>query len=208
MTFDISETLAPKSDQLDAIELLGQPRTFTVTNVTKGNAEQPVEIHLAEFPRPWRPSKSMRRVLAACWGAEASAWTGRRMTLYCDETVRFGSEVVGGTRISALSHIPKRKSIPLLVTKGRSAMFTVEPLPDAPPPSDGITAQQTARLTELFNDAGIERAARIGYCSERIGRDITKPADLSRAEADVIIDALAAMLDPADDATLPMDGAE
>lgn len=131
---DISDTLAPNSDQLDAVDLLGSgPRTFTIADVTKGNAEQPVQIKLAEFPRPWRPGKSMRRVLAACWGTDASTWVGRRVTLYCDETVRFGNDVVGGTRIAALSHIGgKRKAVPLLVSRGKSATFTVQPLPDAP----------------------------------------------------------------------------
>ena len=47
---DITETLAPKSDQLDAVDLLGGPRTFTITGVKAGNEEQPVQISLAEFP--------------------------------------------------------------------------------------------------------------------------------------------------------------
>jgi hypothetical protein len=132
MTFDISETLAPKSDQLDAVDLLGGPQTFTITKVSKGNAEQPVNVHLAEFPRVWRPGKSMRRVLAACWGTDAATWIGRRVTLYCDQSVMFGNDVVGGTRISHLSHIDGRKAVPLLVKRGKSATFTVEPLPDAP----------------------------------------------------------------------------
>lgn len=127
---DISETLAPNSDQLDACDLIGNPRTFTITEVSKGNAEQPVNVHLAEFPRVWRPGKSMRRVLAACWGTDASEWVGRRVELYCDETVRFGNDVVGGTRISRLSHIDKRRSVPLLVKRGKSAAFVVEPLPE------------------------------------------------------------------------------
>ena len=127
---DISETLAPKSDQLDAIELVGKPQTFTVTNVTAGKEDQPVNVHLAEFPRVWRPGKSMRRVLAACWGTDASQWVGRRVTLYCDETVTFGNDVTGGTRISHLSHIDGVKKIPLLVKRGKSATFTVTPLPE------------------------------------------------------------------------------
>jgi hypothetical protein len=130
LAVDISETLAPNSDQLDAIDLVSGPRTFTITKVTAHNAEQPVNVHLAEFPRVWRPGKSMRRVLAACWGTDASTWVGRRVTLYCDESVRFGSEVVGGTRISHLSHIDKPKSVPLLVSRGKSATFTVQPLPE------------------------------------------------------------------------------
>jgi hypothetical protein len=134
MSFDITDTLAPKSDQLDAVDLLGGPRTFTITSVTEGNAEQPVQVHLAEFPRVWRPGKSMRRVLAACWGPQATEWTGRRVTLYCDPKVKFGGDEVGGTRISHLSHIDSVRKIPLLVTKGRSAVFTVQPLKETAPP--------------------------------------------------------------------------
>ncbi len=157
MTLDISDTLAPDSDQLDAIDLLGHPRTFTIKSVSKGNAEQPVQVHLAEFPRPWRPGKSMRRVLAACWGTDASAWVGRRVTLYCDESVRFGSEVVGGTRISHLSHIDKAKSIPLLVSRGKSATYRVQPLADAAPPVD----DPLAALRAEWKSASPERRAEI-----------------------------------------------
>lgn len=143
MTFDISDTLAPNSDQLDAVDLLGGDRTFTIANVSRGNDEQPVQIHLAELPRPWRPGKSMRRVLAACWGTDANAYVGRRVTLYCDPDVIFGKENVGGTRIRALSDIPGPKKVPLLVSRGKSATFTVQPLKDAPKPT-GPTLEQVA----------------------------------------------------------------
>jgi hypothetical protein len=137
---DISDTLAPNSDQLDAVDLLGGPRTFTITQVSKGKDDQPVNIHLAEFPRVWRPGKSMRRVLAACWGTDAAVYVGRRVTLYCDESVMFGKDRVGGTRISHLSHLDKPKSVPLLVSRGKSATFTVDPLPD-PSPIDKLRAE-------------------------------------------------------------------
>ena len=153
---DISDTLAPNSDQLDACDLIGHPRTFTITEVSKGNAEQPVQIKLAEFPRVWRPGKSMRRVLAACWGTDASAWVGRRVTLYCDETVRFGNDVVGGTRIAALSHIDKPKSVPLLISRGKSATFKVQPLPNEP-----TTEERIASLGAEWKTADPERRAAI-----------------------------------------------
>lgn len=166
MTFDISETLAPNSDQLDAIDLLGGPRTFTIAGVSKGNAEQPVNIQLAEFPRVWRPGKSMRRVLAACWGTDASVWVGRRVTLYCDETIRFGTEVVGGTRISHLSHIDKPRSVPLLVSRGKSATFRVQPLPQTPDtttaplsPVDALRAEWTTASPERKKAIEAEVAA-------------------------------------------------
>lgn len=156
---DISDTLAPNSDQLDAVDLLGGPQTFTIVRVSKGKDDQPVNIELAEFPRVWRPGKSMRRVLAACWGTDASAWAGRRVTLYCDETIRFGNDVVGGTRISHLSHIDKPKAIPLLISRGKSATFRVQPLPDAPAPDP--TAARIAELKVEWKAADAERRAAI-----------------------------------------------
>lgn len=141
---DISSTLEPNSDQLDAVELLGGPRIFTIERVSRGNEEQPVNVHLLGFPRPWRPGVSMRRVLASCWGVDASAWVGRRVELYCDPNVRFGSEAVGGTRIAKLSHIAKEQKIPLLVSRGKSATFIVLPLANAAPASSSQAAAEPA----------------------------------------------------------------
>lgn len=132
---DLTESIAPKSDQLDAVDLVGGPRTFTITDVSKHNAEQPFNFHLAEFPRVWRPGKSMRRVIVQAWGSKAANYVGKRLTLYCDPSVQFGGEAVGGTRISHMSGIDKPLRVPLLVKRGKSAIFTVQPLPDAPQPA-------------------------------------------------------------------------
>lgn len=153
---DISDTLQPNSDQLDAIELVSGPRIFLIESVSRGNAEQPVNIHFADFPRPWRPGKSMRRVLVACWGADAAQYVGRRVELFCDTEVVFGGKAVGGTRVSRLSHIDKKKSVPLLVARGKSAMFTVEPLPDAAPVDPRI-----AKLRAEWDTADPERREQI-----------------------------------------------
>jgi hypothetical protein len=160
---DITDSLAPASDQLDAIELATGPRIFTVESVSKGSLEQPVQVHLVDFPRPWRPSKGMRRVLAACWGTDASEWTGRRVKLYYDETVTFGKETPGGTRIAALSHIDKPKKVPLLIARGKSATYTVEPLPDAAPAptTDPAAAERIATLREEFRTADEDRKVAI-----------------------------------------------
>ena len=206
---DISDTLAPNSDQLDAVDLLGGPRTFTITKVSKGSSEQPVNVHLAEFPRVWRPGKSMRRVLAACWGTDAATWTGRRVTLYCDESVTFGPDVVGGTRISHLSHIDKPRRIPLMVKRGKSATFTVQPLAE---PATVVTADdavqaayealgaeviepmskvQSVLLGDSFTAAGItDKSDRLAYASEVVGRTLATSAELTKREASDVIDAL------------------
>lgn len=131
---DISETIQANSLQINADDLTGSPRTVTITNVEAGTSEQPVFIHVAEFPgRTYRPGKSMRRVLVHAWGPEASEYIGRRLTLFNDQTIRFGKEVTGGIRISHMSHIDKRLTMPLTVTRGKRSPYTVDPLPDAAP---------------------------------------------------------------------------
>jgi len=131
---DLSDSIIPKSDQLNAEDLLSGPRTVTVEKVTAGNAEQPVFVHLVEFPgRPFKPSKTVRRILVAAWGRDSSAYVGRRMTLYCDPTVRFGGIEVGGIRVSHLSNIDKRLNLALTVTRGKRAPYVVEPLTESQP---------------------------------------------------------------------------
>jgi len=125
---DMTKTIEPKSDQLDAVDLITGPRTFTITKLTAGSTEQPVNVHLKESPRPWRPSKSMRRVLVGVWGADGTVYTNRRVTLYCDPNVEFGGIKVGGIKISHMSHIDEPVVVNLLVKRGKTEMFRVQPL--------------------------------------------------------------------------------
>lgn len=158
MDLDMTESLAPKSDQLDAIDLVAGPRTFTIENVSKHNAEQPFNFHLAGFPRVWRPGKSMRRVIAAAWGTKAAAYIGQSVTLYCDPSVQFGNEAVGGTRISHMTGLDKPLKVPLLVKKGRSAVFTVQPLA-APAPKRDWLAEAALANGDVENVKAVYMAA-------------------------------------------------
>lgn len=164
---DISSTLEPKSDQLDAVDLAHGSRVFTITKVTKGNSEQPVNIHLAEFPRVWRPGKNMRRVLAGCWGKETDSWPeGARVELYCDESVVFAGVAVGGIRISKVSHIDgPQKKIPLILTKGKSVVWTVDRLaddvPTSTPAAEDPTAARIAALRAEWKTADDSRKVEI-----------------------------------------------
>jgi len=190
---DMSGTIAPKSDQLDAVDLLGGDRTFTIARVTRNNDEQPFNFHLAEFPRPWRPNLSMRRVLMACWGPDAATYVGRRVTLYCDPDVEFGGAAVGGTRIRALSHLDKPKQVPLLVKRGKSKVFTVKPLPAVTEPvADTATREQRNRIAELLREQGVtDKDTSLAMVSQAVGRDVESTASLTRAEADDVIKQLA-----------------
>lgn len=153
---DLTKALAPKSDQLDFADLDGsEPQVFTITSVSENGSEladqQPVNITLAEFPRVWRPSKGMLRVLADNWGKDVKVWVGRRVELYGDPNVYFGREKRGGTRISRLSHITATKSTLVNPRGGKGAYHSVKPLPDAPTaPTEADVATNTNQ-TELAN---------------------------------------------------------
>ena len=126
---DLTESIIPRSDQINADDLIAGPITVTITDAYPGGAEQPVDITLAETPgRAYRPSKSMRRVLVAAWGKQSSAYVGRRLTLYRNPDITFGSAKVGGIEISHMSHIDKPLTLALTRARGKRTPFTVQPL--------------------------------------------------------------------------------
>src|SRR5690606_2824006 len=164
---DMTESIAPRSDRMNADDLLTGPRTFTIVDVRRSSdGDSPVDVILAEFPqgRPFKPSKSMRRILVAAWGADAAAYKGRRLTLFRDPNVTFGRDKVGGIRISHLSHIDKPLTIALTVTRGKRAPYKVDPLPDRAPaaqPVDEATVAALAELREEWKTADPERQKQI-----------------------------------------------
>lgn len=161
---DLTTTIEADSTQVNADDLTGAPRTVTITGVSKGTAEQPVNFELAEFPgRAYRPCKSMRRVMVMAWGPDAAAYVGRRLTLFNDQTVKWAGQSVGGVRIKAMSHISKQLKVALTESRGKRAPFVVDVLPDEPPPTP---KQPTpADITKAFKALGVtptQLEARIG----------------------------------------------
>lgn len=139
---NLAETITPKSDQLNADDLIGGPRTIKITEIRSGSAELPVCIHYEGGDgRPYKPGKSMRRVLVAIWGGQSSAYVGRRLTLYRDPAVRFGGEETGGIRISHASDIAEPQTLALTVTRGKRKPYTVQPLPAEAQPRDRATLE-------------------------------------------------------------------
>lgn len=149
---DIAKTIEPKSNQQNFDDYLTGPKTVTVAEVRKGTSEQPVEVHLVEFPgKPYKPSKSMRRVLVEAWGIQTAEWAGRKITLYGEPSIRFGGETVGGIRISHLSHIDAPIDTRLTVSRGKRERFHVQPLTEA---AQTATSPTQAAL-DAFKSIGV-----------------------------------------------------
>jgi hypothetical protein len=185
---DISAAAAPKSDQINADDLMSGPRVITIVETRRGNAEQPVEIVTAEFGqgRPYRPGKSMIRVLINAWGADANRYAGRRLMIYRDPEVTFGREKVGGIRISHMSHIGKQLTLALTVTRGKRKPYVVEPLPDGPPAINDAQADEIAARIEKAADRAELDSIGAELKTFDLGRHRTRLGQLWKGRANAI----------------------
>ena len=127
----IAKTIIPKSDQLNADDLITGPITVTVVDVRQGDSDQPVAI-VIDGRQPYKPCKTMRRLLVALWGDQASYWVGKRMTLYADPDVKWGGVAVGGIRISAVSNIVDPTTVVITETRGKRKVMTIQPIVSKP----------------------------------------------------------------------------
>lgn len=133
---DLTKTIAPKTDQLNADDLLGgKTKTIKITGVREySSSDQPIGINYeGDNGKPWKPCLGMRRVLIELWGQDAAreadkSYRGRMVTLYRDPDVKFGNAVMGGIRISHASDIKSDKKIALTVSRARRIEFVVKPL--------------------------------------------------------------------------------
>jgi len=139
---DMTETIKPKSDQLNADELIGKDLTITITKVEKASAEQPIAIRYdGDNGKPYMPCKSMRRVMVQLWGVDASQYIGRSMTLFRDAKVTWAGAEVGGIRISHMSHINGKQTMSLTASNKSKKPFVVMPLGDIAPPKKTINIE-------------------------------------------------------------------
>lgn len=128
---DMTPTIIAKSDQTTADDLLSGPRTITVTRVTanEGNADQPVNVFFeGDDGKPFRPCKSMRRVMVKVWGPDSAKYAGRSLTIYNDPKVKWGGMEVGGVRISHMTDMTGPLTVALQVTRGKKASTKIQPL--------------------------------------------------------------------------------
>lgn len=135
---DMAATIIPKSDQLNADDLIAGPITIKITGVAiRGGQEQPISISFeGDNGKPYKACKSMCRVMVTAWGPDSAKYTGRSMTLYRDPTVKWGGMDVGGIRISHMSDIESAITLALTMTRANKRPYTVKPIPNIAPIAD------------------------------------------------------------------------
>lgn len=129
--FDIAPFVEAESNRITADDLIGGPRTFTITKIegVMQEGKRRMVIHLAESQgKPFMPCKGMVRLLGQLWGPDAAAWVGRGITLFRDPDVRFGADLTGGVRIAAVTHIAQAQGISVRASQKKVKSYKVEPL--------------------------------------------------------------------------------
>ena len=129
---NISFACEAKSDQLNAVDIMGVEPVIRIREVRVAQGEQPVWVFFdGDNNRPWKPSKGMLRIMMAAWGVESDEWVGKRVKLYFEPTVTWAGEQVGGIRIRALSSIKADGMlVALTLNRKKRVALRVELLPE------------------------------------------------------------------------------
>jgi hypothetical protein len=177
---DVSAAIVAKSDQLNAIDLVGRDVTVTIVDVKPGPADQPVHIITDAYGtgRPWKPSKTALRDIVQAWGTDSTVWVGRRITLWNDPAVLWAGQPVGGIRIRAMSHIDKAFEAKHVITRGKTKKVMIQPLGDAPPAPDKTTAAHAA-IRNATDNAALDKIAAHAHA---LGIDVTGAINARKAE--------------------------
>lgn len=127
------EALAPRSDQLNADDLIAGPRVIKITaaRIVRDGRDTKIVINFeGDNGKPWKPCKTMGRAMVMVWGiTEPEQLVGKSLRLYRDPEVRFGDQgAVGGIRISHMSHISGKKVVKLTVSQGKKGNYEFSPL--------------------------------------------------------------------------------
>lgn len=149
----LAEALAPRSDQLNADDLIAGPRVLKITGARIAKDDRQVKIIInyeGDNGKPWKPCKTMGRAMVMAWAiTDEAQLIGKSVRVYRDPTVRFGDQgEIGGIRISHMSHIEKPVNVKLTVSQGKKGMFTFAPLPTGVPIAEDLSieaAEQSIR---------------------------------------------------------------
>ena len=183
---DLEPTIAAKSDQMNADDLLAGPRVYIVERVSAnegGDAAQPINIYLKDSKVPWRPSKTMRRVLVFLWGSDGDKYAGRSLKLWRDPDVVFGGIKVGGIRILAMSHISSAAQLMLASRRGQKAPVKIEVLGEPLSEDTGqlLDAERMDHLAALLERKGLEEAPLLAWAGNIPTLSAMTPAQADKA---------------------------
>lgn len=193
---DLTKHIEADSDCLVAADLVGGPLTILVERVTESgkNDKKKIDIFYANSEKPFRPCKSMLRILCELWNTtDATTFIGRGITLYREPDCMWKGEKTPGVRICGLSHIEKAVTVVANERRGKMNTYQIEPIRPWPPAAPEPQAQPTPeeRLQRTLD--GIANASSSALESARKALlERTESGQINSDQAEVISAAIEA----------------
>lgn len=181
---DMTMTIIAKSDQINAADLIGNPRTVTVREVRiKAGDDQPVTIMIEGDKKAFRPCMGVRRLFVRVWGPDASKYIGQSLTLFRDPSVTWAGKEEGGIRVSHMTGINSK--IVEFMRISRTATKPYEILPLIAEVRDLPKQRQTAEQWASDHRAQVDDAATIEALAEVMARGAKPMAKLEAEKPDI-----------------------
>ncbi len=167
--------IEPKSDQLNADDLIGSNRIIKITRVIVTDAEkQACSVFFeGDNGKPWKPCKTMGRVMVAAWGEDPKNFVGKHVELWRDSEVIFGGNKQGGIRIVGLSDIDSDFEISLTISRGFRKPVKIKKL--TPPAGVADIKSALAVAGVLAAEQGVAAFTVWGYALTPEQKESVKP---------------------------------
>lgn len=166
---DISFAAQAKSDQLNAVDIMGCEPVLTIRDVRVLQGDQPVSVfYHGDNNRPWKPSKGMIRILMAGWGTESDYWIGKSVQVFMNPSVKYAGKEVGGIQVKAMSDISERgMTCALTINRQKREPFVVQYLNMQRPqyPQDKFDAGLTS-MAKAMQDGTMSLQQVIAQCQK------------------------------------------
>lgn len=126
----LQQALAPKSDQLNADDLIVGNIVIVISKVTinLGSEQKIIINYQGDNGKPWKPSKGMGRVLTEILGGDPDKWVGETVELFRNKEIRFGKEKCGGIQIAGMSAVRNVTTLLITTSKGKKSSITIQPI--------------------------------------------------------------------------------
>lgn len=136
--------------------------------------------------KPWIPSRTASGCLAAMWGKKTGGWKGHRVTLFFDQTVRFGADIVGGIRVMGSPELRETMAVEVdLGSRKPPARVTLVPTGrgSTPAPAPRQPTLEDLGLTRAGVDALLHEKGRPAADDSNLGAILARLAHPDSAAA-------------------------
>lgn len=152
---DIDGACLAKSDRINAVDLIGTTLVGRIVRIKAAEEKgvKKIRIWLDARPVPWCPCTNMARLLRLAWGKDPKVWLGRSVELFCDPTVPWKGEAVGGVRVSAMSDVAAPFDFVAKVSRDATKVYRIGVL--APPKNAPTFEERRAALVVQVREKGM-----------------------------------------------------